>query len=310
MRRTLEDLQNFGVQIVANENFVRLEYADDIVVETTLPWLSNKPQMYGSEASVLDTDVMLSMMMAEGFENGYEGFGCCWTLRGTSYSSSSSLPTHRRYRRQHDINIQQLSRISCFATRYCFHIVHTAVCVIFRSVLAFGMADNEGNSVIGAVRFLGELHHAMEKIIRARELDLELEQSFVRLQSYLVMVLLPLFSQNDRSVQEPVITGLHDPSEFKDKDILIVEDLIDTGRSMRALLARLDDLSPRRVKISSLLVKRIPTGIQVRPDFVGFEIPNEFVVGYALDYNEHFRDLPHICVINQHGREKYYVRRQ
>ncbi|TGZ61989.1 hypothetical protein CRM22_007677 [Opisthorchis felineus] len=134
----------------------------------------------------------------------------------------------------------------------------------------------------GAVRFLGELHHAMEKIIRARELDLELEQSFVRLQSYL----------NDRSVQEPVITGLHDPSEFKDKDILIVEDLIDTGRSMRALLARLDDLSPRRVKISSLLVKRIPSGIQVRPDFVGFEIPNEFVVGYALDYNEHFRDLP------------------
>ncbi|OON17459.1 putative hypoxanthine phosphoribosyltransferase, partial [Opisthorchis viverrini] len=97
---------------------------------------------------------------------------------------------------------------------------------------------------------------------------------------------------NDRSVQEPVITGLHDPSEFKDKDILIVEDLIDTGRSMRALLAQLDDLSPLRVKISSLLVKRIPSGIQVKPDFVGFEIPNEFVVGYALDYNEHFRDLP------------------
>ncbi|CAH8524074.1 unnamed protein product [Dicrocoelium dendriticum] len=149
----------------------------------------------------------------------------------------------------------------------------------------------------GAFRFFSDLFNEMVAVIGTKRSTLLLELSFVRIQSYI----------NDASANEPLITGLHDPAEFKDKDILVIEDLIDTGRSMRALLTQLDALHPRRVRVASLLLKRIPTGIQYRPDYVGFEIPAEFVVGYALDYNEYFRDLPHLCIINQHGREKYRV---
>ncbi|XP_041098068.1 hypoxanthine-guanine phosphoribosyltransferase-like, partial [Polyodon spathula] len=57
--------------------------------------------------------------------------------------------------------------------------------------------------------------------------------------------------------------------------------------------------------LNSLLVKRTPRSVGYRPDFVGFEVPDKYLVGYALDYNEYFRDLNHICVISEHGKEKY-----
>lgn len=63
----------------------------------------------------------------------------------------------------------------------------------------------------------------------------------------------------------------------------------------------------RMSSLLSLLVKRTPRSDGFRPDYAGFEIPNLFVVGYALDYNEYFRDLNHICVINEHGKEKHRV---
>ncbi|XP_072362109.1 hypoxanthine-guanine phosphoribosyltransferase isoform X2 [Scyliorhinus torazame] len=88
-------------------------------------------------------------------------------------------------------------------------------------------------------------------------------------------------------------------------NVLIVEDIIDTGKTMQTLLNMLQDYKPNMVKVVSLLVKRTPRSVGYRPDFVGFEVPDKFVVGYALDYNEYFRDLNHICVISEKGREKY-----
>lgn len=55
----------------------------------------------------------------------------------------------------------------------------------------------------------------------------------------------------------------------------------------------------------SLLEKRTPRSCGFKADFVGFSVPDEFVIGYCLDYNDAFRDMNHICVINQHGIEKY-----
>lgn len=81
--------------------------------------------------------------------------------------------------------------------------------------------------------------------------------------------------------------------------------ILDTGRTMKKLLNTLAEYKPKSVKVASLLVKRTPLSSGYRPDFIGFEIPDHFVVGYALDYNEYFRDLNHICVINDHGKEKY-----
>ncbi|KAF8566823.1 hypothetical protein P879_05546 [Paragonimus westermani] len=108
----------------------------------------------------------------------------------------------------------------------------------------------------GAFRFLGDLFNELKDIIRIRESPLEFQLNFVRLQSYMVPSCESVSSitlQNDKSVREPLITGLDDASEFRGKDIIVVEDLVDTGRSMRALLERLKGMQPRRVRVASVL---------------------------------------------------------
>lgn len=79
---------------------------------------------------------------------------------------------------------------------------------------------------------------------------------------------------------------------------MIVEDIIDTGATMVQLLKKLQTFEPKSVRVTSLLIKKTPKSNGYIPDYVGFSIPDEFVVGYALDYNEYFRDLDHICVIS------------
>lgn len=80
-------------------------------------------------------------------------------------------------------------------------------------------------------------------------------------------------------------------SNIKGKNVLIVEDIIDTGKTMVKLLKTMEKYSPKTVRVCSLLVKRTPRSNGFLPDYAGFSIPEKFVVGYALDLNEHFRDL-------------------
>jgi hypoxanthine phosphoribosyltransferase len=81
------------------------------------------------------------------------------------------------------------------------------------------------------------------------------------------------------------------------QDVLIVEDIVDTGLSMRYLLDNLATRRPRSVKICSLLHKPARTRVQIAVDYLGFTIEDRFVVGYGLDYDEKFRNLPYIGVI-------------
>jgi hypoxanthine phosphoribosyltransferase len=87
--------------------------------------------------------------------------------------------------------------------------------------------------------------------------------------------------------------------------VLIVEDIIDTGRTIVKLINRLKCFSPKQIKTCSLLVKRTPLSNGFMPEYSGFSIPEKFVVGYALDLNEHFRDLEHICVFKESSLKKY-----
>ena len=98
---------------------------------------------------------------------------------------------------------------------------------------------------------------------------------------------------------------MDDLNVLKGKNILIVEDIIDTGRTMKRLLAELAKYEPKSMTVACLLRKRTPLSDGYIPQHVGFEIPDKFVVGYALDYNEYFRDLAHICAINEHGKVKF-----
>jgi hypoxanthine phosphoribosyltransferase len=92
---------------------------------------------------------------------------------------------------------------------------------------------------------------------------------------------------------------------LKDKHILLVEDIIDTGKTIVALKEIISKHNPKSLKVISLLIKRINHSNGFVPDYCGFSIPNEFVVGYCLDYNEHFRDLQHICVLNTLGKNSF-----
>ncbi|KAI9919724.1 hypothetical protein PsorP6_017303 [Peronosclerospora sorghi] len=117
---------------------------------------------------------------------------------------------------------------------------------------------------------------------------------FIRVQSY-------AGTQSTGNVQ---VSGA-DLAKFKGKHLLLVEDIIDTGTTMAKLVPLLSTYDPASVRVASLLEKRNPKSCGFRADFVGFSIPNKFVIGYCLDYNEIFRDLDHICVINDVGIAKY-----
>ena len=90
------------------------------------------------------------------------------------------------------------------------------------------------------------------------------------------------------------------------KDLIIVEDILDSGNTLYYLLDVLRARKPASIKICTLLDKpdgRRP-GVTVTADYTGFAIPNEFVVGYGLDYNEHYRNLPYIGILKPEVYEK------
>jgi hypoxanthine phosphoribosyltransferase len=85
--------------------------------------------------------------------------------------------------------------------------------------------------------------------------------------------------------------------EFRDRHVLIIDDILDTGHTLSALHARLRQLGAADVKICVLLAKRRPRHLPVRAYWTGFKIPDQFVVGYGLDFNGRYRSLKQIRVL-------------
>ena len=83
----------------------------------------------------------------------------------------------------------------------------------------------------------------------------------------------------------------------KDKDVIVVEDIVDSGRTLSYLLELLKDRGPRSLCLCTLLDKPERRVVDVKVDYTGFQIPDEFVVGYGLDYNQRYRNLPYIGVV-------------
>ena len=84
---------------------------------------------------------------------------------------------------------------------------------------------------------------------------------------------------------------------LKGKNVLIVEDIIDTGRTMQFLLERIKKENIESVKVATLLDKPERRVVELTADYVGFTIPNKFVLGYGMDYEEYYRNLPYIGYI-------------
>ncbi|XP_075602484.1 phosphoribosyltransferase domain-containing protein 1 isoform X2 [Balearica regulorum gibbericeps] len=127
----------------------------------------------------------------------------------------------------------------------------------------------------GGYKFCADLVEHIKNLSRNSERFISMKVDFVRLKSY----------HNDQSMQDMQIMGGDDLSKLTGKDI------VGTGRTMKVLLHNIEKYKPKMIKVASLLVKRTSQPDGYRPDYYGFEIPDLFVVGYALDYNEYFRDL-------------------
>lgn len=92
-----------------------------------------------------------------------------------------------------------------------------------------------------------------------------------------------------------IVKDLDEP--LKDKNVLVVEDIVDSGRTLSYLLKMLGDRGPASIKLCTLLDKPERRVTDVKVDYTGFEIPDEFVVGYGLDYDQRYRNLPYIGVV-------------
>ncbi len=81
------------------------------------------------------------------------------------------------------------------------------------------------------------------------------------------------------------------------RDVLLVDDIFDTGNTLAEVMELMNALGPTSVKSAVLLLKTGKQEVEYRPDFVAFDIPDEFVVGYGLDYNDEYRNLPYLACL-------------
>lgn len=144
--------------------------------------------------------------------------------------------------------------------------------------------DYAGESVLmvgilrGAVVFFAEL---------VKKIDLDLRFDFMVVSSY--------GNSTDSSGEVRIVKDLSQPIEGM--NVIIVEDIIDTGYTLKNLMKLLRTRNPKSLKICALLDKPSRRKVELEGDYVGFKVPNEFVVGYGLDYNEKYRNLPDICIL-------------
>jgi hypoxanthine phosphoribosyltransferase len=131
----------------------------------------------------------------------------------------------------------------------------------------------------GAVFFLSDL---------MRSLDVSCEVDFMAVASY-----------GSATESSGVVRILKDlDAAIEGRDVLIVEDIVDSGLTLQYLLRNLGGRGPRSLEVCALLTKPERRRVELSPRYVGFEIPDRFVVGYGLDYAERYRNLPYVAVLN------------
>ena len=145
--------------------------------------------------------------------------------------------------------------------------------------------DYEGRDLVmigilkGAVLFLGDL---------MRHMSVSCEIDFMAVSSY--------GSETDSSGVVRILKDLD--SSIEGRDVLIVEDIIDSGLTLQYLLRSLRARNPASLEVCALLTKPERREIDVPVRYVGFEIPNRFVIGYGLDYAQRYRNLDYVAVLN------------
>ncbi len=137
----------------------------------------------------------------------------------------------------------------------------------------------------GAFMFLSDL---------VRQLKIPVQIDFVRLASYRAGMETSRMIEITKDIETPV----------EGKDVLIIEDIIDSGHTLQFLKDRLALSNPRSVKICALLDKKARREVEIEADYVGKEVENVFIVGYGIDFNETYRDLPEIYYVTPNEQQK------
>jgi hypoxanthine phosphoribosyltransferase len=149
-------------------------------------------------------------------------------------------------------------------------------------------ADYEGRDLLlvgvlkGAVFFLSDL---------MRHIAVPCEVDFMAVASY--------GSATDSSGVVRILKDLD--VALEERHVLIVEDIVDSGLTLQYLLRNLGARNPASIEVCALLTKPDRREVELEPRYVGFEIPNRFVVGYGLDYAERYRNLPYVAVLEESG---------
>lgn len=132
----------------------------------------------------------------------------------------------------------------------------------------------------GAVVFLSDL---------IREMDIPLEVDFMAVSSYGADTASSGIVRIQKDLEQSI----------KDRDVLIVEDIVDTGLTLKYLYETLGSQKPRSLKVVTLLDKPDRRKVEFKADYCGFAIPDRFVIGYGLDFNEEYRNLGDLCVLDE-----------
>ena len=132
----------------------------------------------------------------------------------------------------------------------------------------------------GAVFFLADL---------MRAIDMPCEVDFMAVASY--------GSATDSSGVVRILKDLDAPIEGR--DVLIIEDIVDSGLTLQYLLRNLGARNPRSLDVCALLTKPTRRKVELPTKYVGFEIPDRFAIGYGLDYKERFRNLPYVAALQE-----------
>ena len=123
----------------------------------------------------------------------------------------------------------------------------------------------------------------------ARATDLSVEMDWMAVSSY-----------GSGTKSSGVVRILKDlGADISNRHVLIVEDIIDSGLTLKWLLANLRSRGPKSVEIATLLRKPDAAKVEIDVRYLGFDIPNEFVIGYGLDYAETYRNLPYVGVLKR-----------
>jgi hypoxanthine phosphoribosyltransferase len=146
--------------------------------------------------------------------------------------------------------------------------------------------DYEGKDLVligvlkGAVFFLSDL---------MRQLDIPCEVDFMAVASY-----------GSATKSSGVVRILKDlDAVIEGRDVLIVEDIVDSGLTLQYLLRNLRGRNPRSLEVCALLIKPERRKVDLNTRYVGFEIPNRFAIGYGLDHAERYRNLPYVAALRQ-----------